>query len=223
MTVRALVTGLLATAVLAAVAFFNDMVIRNTQLIGNYLPMSVFGLLILAVLPANVLWHRFRGRVLFTPRELAVVLGIVLFACCIPGRSLMHLFTNQLMMPHHHVQTEVSWGNVLEQIPLTEDHPYGRRLLFIDSETYNIPLALNFDHDDQLWRVMYQMYEWPWEGSAPDDAEPGDTVPRWRAGVATNVKNGDATHFWSNATELPETKRFAIKRRFNVSNLSGGR
>ena len=31
-----------------------------------------------------------------------------------------------------------------------EDHAYGRKLLFIDTDTYNIPLALNFDREDQL-------------------------------------------------------------------------
>lgn len=112
---------------------------------------------------------------------------------------------------------------VVEQRPHTPDHPYGRKLLFVDAETYNIPLTLNFDRDDQLMRVMYGIYEWPYEGAAPDDAAPGDTVPRWRAGVAWNLKTGHATHFWSNKTVLPEAKRSFVKRRFNVSNLSGGR
>ncbi len=82
---------------------------------------------------------------------------------------------------------------------------------------------MNFDREDQLWRVQYQVYEWPFEGAAPESAEPGDTVPRWRAGVAYNVKNGNATHFWSDDTVLPQVKRAALRRRFNVSNLSGGR
>ena len=112
---------------------------------------------------------------------------------------------------------------VIEQRPHSNDHPYGRKLLFIDMETYNIPLAMNFDRDDELLRVIFQVYEWPHEGAAPDSASPGDTVSRWRAGVSFNVKSGNATHFWSNATTIPEIKKFAIKRRFNVSNLSGGR
>ncbi|NNL84999.1 MAG: DUF1329 domain-containing protein, partial [Myxococcales bacterium] len=49
---------------------------------------------------------------------------------------------------------------VVEQRPRVADHPYGRKILFVDTETYNIPLALNFDHDNRLWRVMYGVYEW---------------------------------------------------------------
>jgi hypothetical protein len=112
---------------------------------------------------------------------------------------------------------------VVEQRPHAADHPYGRKLLFVDTETYNIPLALNFDHDNRLWRVMYGVYEWPFEGPAPADAAPADTVPIWRAGVSLNVQNGNATHYWSNTTSIPELRRSAVKRRFDVSNLSGGR
>ncbi len=112
---------------------------------------------------------------------------------------------------------------VVEQRPRTADHPYGRKLVFIDTETYNIPLTLNFDRDDELWRVMYGMYEWAFEGPAPDEATPDQTVPIWRAGVSLNVKNGNATHFWSNKSVVPEVKRVTVRRRFNVSNLSGGR
>ena len=117
MTFRAIAIGLLGASFLAGVAFFNDMVLKSTQIIGNYLPMSVFGGLVLFLLCVNPWLGRLRSGLALTSRELAVSLAIVLFACCIPGRSLMHLFTNQLMMPHHQAQTEVTWKEPMKDVP----------------------------------------------------------------------------------------------------------
>ncbi len=117
MTRRAVIIGFAGAAFLGGVTFFNDMVIKSTQLIGNYLPMSVFGFLVVFMLVANPLLGRVSARLPLSSRELAVSVAIVLFACCIPGRSLMHLFTNQLMMPHHHAQTEVAWRGSPDRVP----------------------------------------------------------------------------------------------------------
>jgi len=117
MAFRAIVLGLCVAAVLGAFTFFNDLVIRNTQLVGNYLPMSVVGSLVLFVIVVNPLLARLSPRLKFSSRELTVTVAVVFFACCIPGRSLMHLFTNQLMMPHHHAVTDVALKGSTQHVP----------------------------------------------------------------------------------------------------------
>jgi len=112
---------------------------------------------------------------------------------------------------------------VIEQHPHYEEHPYGRKLIFIDTETYNIPFTLIFDREDRLWKIIYSIYEWPHEGPAPADAAPSETVPRWRSGVSINVQNGIATHVWSDETTVPDVKAAAVERLFSISNLTGGR
>ncbi len=61
MTIRALILGLLGAAFIAAAGYVNDGLIRNTFLVGNHFPISVFGLLILVVIcvnPVLCLLHR---------------------------------------------------------------------------------------------------------------------------------------------------------------------
>ena len=62
MTKRAVILGLLAAAVLANITFFNDMVTKSTYLIGNFLPLAVFGGLIFFVLLVNPLLARLSRR-----------------------------------------------------------------------------------------------------------------------------------------------------------------
>jgi uncharacterized membrane protein len=53
MTIRAVILGLLGAVLLCSVTFFNDMVMRGTFLVGNFLPITVFGSLALFVMLAN--------------------------------------------------------------------------------------------------------------------------------------------------------------------------
>ena len=50
MSKRSIVIGLLCAVALCVVTYFNDMVMKGTYLVGNYLPVAVFGSLILFLL-----------------------------------------------------------------------------------------------------------------------------------------------------------------------------
>jgi hypothetical protein len=108
-TKRAFILGVLGAALLCGVTFYNDMVIRGSLLVGSYLPSSVFGGLILVVLLLNPVLARVRRGFALTGAELGVITAMVLFACAIPGRGLMHHFTTFLMLPHHRVRTNPAW------------------------------------------------------------------------------------------------------------------
>ncbi|MDA0321406.1 MAG: hypothetical protein O2923_01625 [Verrucomicrobia bacterium] len=109
MTWRSILLGILSGAFLCAVTFFNDMVMRGTYLIGNFLPLSVYGGLILFVLLVNPLLARISPRAALSGRELATVMAITLFVCYLPGRGLMHYFTTFMIVPHHHERTRPGW------------------------------------------------------------------------------------------------------------------
>ena len=98
MTLRAFILGLLAALLVAGGGYVNDSVLRLNFLVGNFFPVSVFGLLILIMLTANPLLHLLRPAWQLRPAELAVSLAMVLVACSIPGSSLMRTFTPALMM-----------------------------------------------------------------------------------------------------------------------------
>ncbi|MDA0840366.1 MAG: hypothetical protein O3B01_08695 [Planctomycetota bacterium] len=125
MTLRAIVLGFLGGALINGFCFFNDFVLRGTFLVGNYLPISVFGGLLLFVMIVNPLLGYMRThfaliwRPEFTGKELAVVIALILAACYVPGRGLMHYFATFLMLPHHHERTNPSWQKekILELAP----------------------------------------------------------------------------------------------------------
>jgi len=57
MTVRAVLLGLLAAALICGFCYFNDFVMHQTFLVGNYMPISVFGGLLVFLLLFNpLLW-----------------------------------------------------------------------------------------------------------------------------------------------------------------------
>lgn len=115
MTLRSVILGLLGAGAVCAVTFFNDRVLRQTHFVGNNMPVSVYGSLILFVALVNP-WSR---RLALTGRELAVILALTLAACCIPGSGLLRSFTSSLVMPHHYIKTEPGWREegVLEMAP----------------------------------------------------------------------------------------------------------
>jgi hypothetical protein len=108
-TIRAVILGLLGAALLCACTFFNDMVMGGTFLVGSFLPVTVFGGLVLFLIVLAPVLRRFGQGVTLRRSELAVVMALVLCACYVPGRGLMHLFTTFLMLPHHYARTTPGW------------------------------------------------------------------------------------------------------------------
>ncbi|MBL7076180.1 MAG: hypothetical protein ISS31_01800 [Kiritimatiellae bacterium] len=111
MTKRSIFIGLLCAVLLSVITYFNDMVMKGTFLVGNYLPVAVFGTLILFLLLVNPLLRKLSRRLSFSGRELATIVALVLFACYLPGRGLLHFFSTSIMLPHHHLRTKPSWQN----------------------------------------------------------------------------------------------------------------
>lgn len=109
MTIRAVLLGLFGAAFICGITYFNDAVIHQTNLVGNYLPLFVYGGLVLFVLTLYPL-----GRVIFkkwalSGTEIAVVLALTLCACCIPGSGLMRIFTTTLVTPKQYALKNPAW------------------------------------------------------------------------------------------------------------------
>lgn len=111
---------------------------------------------------------------------------------------------------------------VVEMKPRWSGHPYASKLMFLDAETYNIVVALVFDHEGQLLKTFDVVYKWPVNYPGPD-GDPQFTVPLWQATIGTDRKNNTTTVARSQGTTTPNMEPDAIARKFNVSNLSDGR
>lgn len=115
MTLRAILIGFLGAAFICGASYFNDQLLNQTYLVGNNMPVAVYGLLLFLVAIINPLL----GKRAFRGKELALIMALTLAACCIPGSGLMRTFTTSLMLPHHVNRTEPGWRakNVMAECP----------------------------------------------------------------------------------------------------------
>lgn len=109
MTIRSIIMGLIAAAFITATGYVNDQILKSTYMVGNHLPISVFGLLIVFLLVFNPLLKMIWPRLALKPKELAVILGVALISCSIPCSGLMRYFTTTISMPHRWQESDLSW------------------------------------------------------------------------------------------------------------------
>lgn len=115
MTRRSILLGLLGAAFVGGFCFLNDWVLRQTYLVGNNMPASIYGLLLLVVLVVNPILRRWS----LSGRELAVIMALTLAGASIPGGGLLRTLIPSLVMPHHLQKTQPGWreSRVLDAVP----------------------------------------------------------------------------------------------------------
>ena len=109
MTWRAIIIGMVSSAALCCITYFNQSIMRQSAIVGNYIPLSVYGTLIVVVALLNPLLGRLRSSWRLSGRELAVILTLVLATCGIAESGFMKTFTNVLMLPRHYRRTTPAW------------------------------------------------------------------------------------------------------------------
>ena len=124
-------------------------------------------------------------------------------------------------IPNDRWELRPTW--VIEQRPHLEGHPYGRKILFVDKQTYNAGMAVIFDRDDRLLKILNVMFYWPYEGPAPAGAPPEKTVTHWFCSTIINMQSGISTVTWAEETDVPKVTASTVRRLFSVSSLTGGR
>jgi len=120
MTFRAVIVGLAIGMCLAGVGYYNDRILELESLTaGHLLPISVMGMLFLAMAVANPLVFCIRPRWAFRPAEVATALAILLVSCSIPGRGLMEQFTQILAMPPYWAKRTPGWRklDLMKHVP----------------------------------------------------------------------------------------------------------
>ncbi len=115
MSIRSVILGLLLGLAICVATYFNDAVINQTKLIGNFFPVSVFGVLVVVLLGVNPLLGS--GRL--TGRELAVIAAIGLAACGWPGSGFFRTFNTSVAMPSYLIRNNASWqaAKVMSYVP----------------------------------------------------------------------------------------------------------
>jgi len=158
MSVRAILIGLLLALFVALGGHFNDVYMRQTYMVGNFLPISVIGILVVIVLAVKPLLFRLKPRWRLRPGELAVIVALPLAVCVVPGSGFLRTFTPALVMPRTYEQQKPAWqqNKVLSYVPsgllvrpneTDEEAVIGRFLEGSGSEHRHIGLA------DVPWRA----------------------------------------------------------------------
>lgn len=109
-TWRAVLIGLLLACLLAGVGYINNRVIELEPIEAwHQIPVSVYGLVVLASLTILPLLARFGKRGGMRPAELAVIMMLMLVSLSIPGRGLLEQFTSVCAMPVHWERVNPGW------------------------------------------------------------------------------------------------------------------
>jgi hypothetical protein len=115
--------GLVMALIVAVLTYFNDQIIRQTSLIGNYLPIGVFGVMLVVLLLLNPLLSALsRGmgfRTHLRGSEIAVATAIGLAACGWPASGFYRHATTLVTLPQHQLQSQTSWqaNHVMSYVP----------------------------------------------------------------------------------------------------------
>jgi hypothetical protein len=115
----AVVLGLTGATFVCTFTYFNDAIMHQTMFVGNNMPISVYGGLVILALFINPLLRKISKKLSLNGWQLAVVLVMTLAACAIPGSGLMRTFTCSLVMPRHYEKVTPAWQSegVLNMVP----------------------------------------------------------------------------------------------------------
>jgi len=119
MTFRAVVLGICLALLIAGSTYFNDWVIGQTLLIGNHLPISVFGGAVVLLLCINPLLHSIRSDWPFRASEIGVIIALGLAVCGWPGSAFFRGFATTTAYPAHWLKTKANWQSthVMSYVP----------------------------------------------------------------------------------------------------------
>ncbi|MEX0655241.1 MAG: DUF6785 family protein [Phycisphaeraceae bacterium] len=119
MTIRAVILGLLLGLGVSTATYFNDFIIRQTYLIGNHLPITVFGVAVILLLVLNPLLRAIGANLPLRGGEIALITAIGLAACGWPSSNFYRSFATIATMPSHWLRSEASWraAQVMSYVP----------------------------------------------------------------------------------------------------------
>lgn len=117
--ISAILLGFTGVALVCGLTYFSDAYMRQTYMVGNFMPISVYGGLVFFLLVVNTLLFAIGKRLAFTGPQLALAIAMTLAACVVPASGLMRTFPESIIMPYHWAKTVPGWkeNKVIEMAP----------------------------------------------------------------------------------------------------------
>jgi len=94
---------------IAVIAYLNDDVWVLSSFVGSHMPVFVFGSLIVIAVVVNPLLFLFNRKWRLAPKELAVIVMMMLVACSIPSYGFLGTYVKSQIMPTNSYRTETGW------------------------------------------------------------------------------------------------------------------
>lgn len=119
MSLRSILIGFIFAMLVACGGHFNDVYMGQTYMVGNFLPISIIGFLVVLVLVLGPLLFWIRPRLSLNARELAIIVALPLAVSVVPGSGFLRTFTSVMVLPRHYEQLTPSWqrNEVLSYVP----------------------------------------------------------------------------------------------------------
>ncbi|MEO2003724.1 MAG: DUF6785 family protein, partial [Candidatus Poribacteria bacterium] len=112
-TMRAVLAGMLCTALLVAVTPYNDLYIGGTYVAGNHLPVGAFAVLLVFALVVNTFLRWWPGGRPFSSGELLTVWVMTLVSSGVPSSGLFRYVLGCVIAPHYFATPENEWASLL--------------------------------------------------------------------------------------------------------------
>jgi hypothetical protein len=117
-TFRSVSLGMIGVVALCALTPFNNLIINNTDLIGNHFPAGVLLFLLIVVVGINAPLSRFKPGAALGRDELLGMLSMWLIASAIPFVGLNRYFPGQLSAVWVHAANNPTYASVLDRTDL---------------------------------------------------------------------------------------------------------
>jgi hypothetical protein len=141
---------------------YNDYVVNNTYLVGNFLPVGLLLLFVVFSLVINGPLTRWAPRYAMSTAEIGVAFAMGLVACGLPSSGLMRYLPADLVSFHQMASQNPDYADLLRKLNLPD-------WIFPSTEVKDVSLRSN----DPVIRYFV--------GRVPALSTPGETAALWRS------------------------------------------
>lgn len=116
---RSLLIGLACVTFICGLTPYNDYVLNNTFLVGNFLPVGLLLFFLALIVLVNAPLSRWWPAQALSTGELAVALGMALVSCALPSSGLMRYLPGHLIGVNYYAE-QTGVADVMDRVDLPE-------------------------------------------------------------------------------------------------------
>jgi hypothetical protein len=115
---RSVILGLVGVIIICGLTPYNDWVVNNTYLVGNYLPIGLLLFFLTIIMLINGPLWRWTPRYALSSGELAVAMGMVMVGCAVPSSGLMRYLPAALIGVTYQPGVEPAYVKMFQTLDL---------------------------------------------------------------------------------------------------------